>query len=113
VPVDTGIGVFVAVPDPDVESGAALLPRTRREDPLHCGGGYLFFDWAPLSGNASTGGAGVAHDHFDGRYWPKILRRSGLYVWDCGEHRCDRFPGTSLYRGNYCSDIWVTGNPAD
>jgi hypothetical protein len=66
VPVDTSTGVFVAVPDTDVESGAALLPRTRREDPLHCSGGYLFYEWAPLSGNATTGGAGVAQDHFTG-----------------------------------------------
>ena len=55
-----GTRVSVAVPDPDVESGAALLPRTRRVDPLHCGGGYIFLDWAPLSGNAPTGGAGAA-----------------------------------------------------
>jgi hypothetical protein len=75
-----GTGVSVAVPDPDVESGAALLPRARRVDPLHCGGGYLFLDWAPLLGNASTDGVGAAHDHSTGRYWPEILLRSGLYV---------------------------------
>jgi hypothetical protein len=50
-----GTGVFIAVPDLDVESEASLLPRTRRADPLHCGGGYLLLDWAPLSGNAPTG----------------------------------------------------------
>jgi hypothetical protein len=75
-----GTGVFFAVLDPDVESGATLLPRTRRVDPLHCGGGYLFSDWAPLSGNAPTGGAGAAQDHFAGRYWPETLLRLGLYV---------------------------------
>jgi hypothetical protein len=48
VPIDTGIGVSIAVPDPDVESGAALLPRARRTDPLHCGGGCIFSYWAPL-----------------------------------------------------------------
>jgi hypothetical protein len=37
-----------------VESGAALLPHARRADPLHCGGGCIFSDWAPLSGNAPT-----------------------------------------------------------
>jgi hypothetical protein len=60
VPVDTGTGVFIAVPDPDVEFRAALLPRARRVDPLHYGGGYLFSDWDPLSGNAPTGRAGAA-----------------------------------------------------
>jgi hypothetical protein len=55
-----GIGVFIVVPDPYVESGASLLPRTRREDPLHCGGGYLLLYWAPLSGNAPTGRASAA-----------------------------------------------------
>jgi hypothetical protein len=50
VPVDRGTGVSVAVPDPDVEFGAALLPRTRRADPLHCGGGYIFLDWVPFRG---------------------------------------------------------------
>jgi hypothetical protein len=55
-----GTGVFIAVPDPDVESRAALLPRARRADPLHCSGGYLFSDWAPLSRNAPTGRAYVA-----------------------------------------------------
>jgi hypothetical protein len=39
-----GTRVLITVPDPDVESGAALLPRVRREDPLHCGGGYIFLD---------------------------------------------------------------------
>jgi hypothetical protein len=55
-----GTGVFIVVLDPDVESRAALLPRTRRADPLHCSGGYLFSDWAPLSGKAPTGRAGAA-----------------------------------------------------
>jgi hypothetical protein len=55
-----GIGVSPTIPDPDVESGAALLPRERRVDPLHCGGGHIFLDWASLSGNAPTGGAGAA-----------------------------------------------------
>jgi hypothetical protein len=55
-----GTGVSTTVPAPDVESGAALLPRARRADPLHCGGGCIFPEWDPLSGNAPTDGAGVA-----------------------------------------------------
>jgi hypothetical protein len=50
VPVDTGTRVFTTVPALDVESGAALLPRARREDPLHCGGGCIFSDWLPFRG---------------------------------------------------------------
>jgi hypothetical protein len=49
-----GSGVLTTVPTPDVESRAALLPCARRADPLHCGGGCIFFDYAPLPGNAST-----------------------------------------------------------
>jgi hypothetical protein len=63
VPVDTGIGVLTTVPAPDVESGAALLPRVRREDRLHCGGGCIFFDWAPLPRNAATGRACAAEGY--------------------------------------------------
>ena len=55
-----GIGVFIAVPDPDMEFGVALLPHVRREDPLHYVGGCIFLDWDPLSGSAPTGGAGAA-----------------------------------------------------
>jgi hypothetical protein len=108
-----GTGVSVVVPNPDVESEVALLPCMRRADPLHCGGGYLFLDWAPLSGNAPTGGAGVAHDYFTCRYWPEILLKLGLYVWDCGQYRGDRFPSASLYSNDDCADIWVVGDPVD
>jgi hypothetical protein len=55
-----GIGVSLIVLDPYVESGAALLPRVRRADPLHYGGGRIFLDWASLLGNAPTSGAGAA-----------------------------------------------------
>jgi hypothetical protein len=51
------IGVLATVLAPDVESRPALLPRVRRADPLQCGGGYLFFDGAPLPGNTSAGRA--------------------------------------------------------
>jgi hypothetical protein len=55
-----GPGVSPTVPDLEVESGAALLPRVRRVDPLHCGGGCIFLDWAALSRNAPTDRASVA-----------------------------------------------------
>jgi hypothetical protein len=54
-----GIGVSPAVPYPDVESEPALFHSTRREDCLHCSGGCVIFDWAPVSGNTPTGGASV------------------------------------------------------
>jgi hypothetical protein len=60
VPVDRGTRVSPIVPDPDVESGAALLPRARRANPLHYGGGCIFLDWASLSGNSPTDRAGAA-----------------------------------------------------
>jgi hypothetical protein len=55
-----GTRVSIIVPDPNVESRAALLPHARRADPLHCGGGCIFFDSAPLSGSAPTGRASAA-----------------------------------------------------
>jgi hypothetical protein len=55
-----GTRVSSIVPDPDVESGAALLPHVRRADPLHCGGGCIFLDWAPILGNAPTSRVGAA-----------------------------------------------------
>jgi hypothetical protein len=81
-----GTGVSITVPNPDVEFGAALLPRARREDPLHCGGGCIFLEWASLSGNAPTDGAGSAEGYVARDYWPEILFRSELYVWDGCEH---------------------------
>jgi hypothetical protein len=54
-----GIGVSPVVSYPDVESGPTLLHSAGRADSLHCGGGCVFFDWAPISGNAPTGGAGA------------------------------------------------------
>jgi hypothetical protein len=53
-PLIQGTGVSPAVPYPDVESGPALFHSAGREDCLHCGGGHIFFDWAPVSGNAPT-----------------------------------------------------------
>jgi hypothetical protein len=51
VPIDTGAGVSPTVFDLDVESGPALLYGVGRENRLHCGGGYILFDWAPFSRN--------------------------------------------------------------
>ena len=108
-----GTRVSPIVPDPDVESGAVLLPRARRANPLHCGGGCIFLDWAPLSRNAPTDGAGSEEDYFSCRHRPEILFRSGLYVWDGGEYSDDRFPGASLYSSDDCAGIWVIGDLAD
>jgi hypothetical protein len=113
VPVDTGAGVSPAVFDSDVESETPLLPRARRADLLHCGGGYIFLDWAPISGNAPTGGADVVEGYFACRYWPEILFKAELHVRDGGEYIDDRFPGTSMYSNDDCTSIWVTGDPAD
>jgi hypothetical protein len=83
-----GTGVFTSVPAPDVESGAAMLPHARRADPLHCGGGCIFFDWAPLPGNASTGRAYASEGYAPCHDWHMILLRPGLYVEDGGENHC-------------------------
>jgi hypothetical protein len=108
-----GAGVSPAVPNPDVESGAALLPCARRADPLHCGGGCVLLDWAPVSGCAPTGGAGATKGPDPRDCWLEILFRSELYVRDGCEHWVDRFPGTSLYSSADCESIWVTGDPTD
>jgi hypothetical protein len=50
VPFDTGPGVFAPVLDRDVEPRAALLPRARRADYLHCGGGHYFLTGLPFRG---------------------------------------------------------------
>ena len=88
MPVGTGTGVLTTVPSPDVEPGAALLPRVRREDPLHCGGGCVFFDGAPLPGNASADIACVVKGYTPSYDWCAILLRPGVYVRDGGEHQC-------------------------
>jgi hypothetical protein len=86
VPVDTGTGVLIAVPALDVEPRSALLPRARRADPLHYGGGYLFFDWAPLPGNAATGRACAVEGYTAVKGRRAILLRRALHVWDCSEY---------------------------
>jgi hypothetical protein len=86
VPVDTGTGVLTPVPAPDVEPRSALLPRARRADPLHCGGGYIFLDWAPLPGNTAAGRACAAEGYTPVRYHRAILLRRELHVWDCSEY---------------------------
>jgi hypothetical protein len=113
VPVDTSAGVSLAIPDPDVESGAALLPYARRADPLHYGGGRVLLDWAPVSGCAPTGGAGVTKGPDPDNRWAEILFRSELHVRDGCEYWVDRCPGASLYSSDDCESIWVTSDPAD
>jgi hypothetical protein len=96
VPVDTGTGVLTPVPAPDVEPRSALLPRARRADPLHCGGGYLFLDWAPLPGTPlpaepvlprDTHLADVAERYCSGEHYMSgtVVSISGL---DLLLHRC-------------------------
>jgi hypothetical protein len=70
-----GTGVITTVPGPDVESKAALLPHARRADPLHCSGGCIFFDWAPLSGYAPTNRACVVEGYNPGDDHRVILLR--------------------------------------
>jgi hypothetical protein len=79
-------GVLATVPAPDVESRSALLPRARREDPLHCGGGCIFFDWAPLPGNAAVDRACAAEGYSSSDDRQEILFRRELHVRDCSEH---------------------------
>ena len=108
-----GIGVLAAVLAPDVESRPALLPHARRADPLHCGGGYLFFDWAPLSGNTAAGRACAAEGHSSAGCRRAVLLRRELHVGDCGEYEWYRCPVASLRSGDDCSGVWVTGDPPD
>jgi hypothetical protein len=113
VPVDIGAGVSPTVLDPDVESGAALLPCTRRADPLHCGGGCVFLDWAPILGCSPTSGAGATEGSIPSNHWSEILFRSELYVRDSCEHWVDRCPSASLYSSDDCESIWVTSDPGN
>jgi hypothetical protein len=113
VPIDIGVGVSPAVPDLDVESGATFLPCARRADPLHCGGGCVLLDSAPISGCSPTGGASATEGSRPSDHWLEILFKSKLYVWDGCEHWVDRFPGASLYSSNDCESIWVTDDPTD
>jgi hypothetical protein len=80
-----GTGVLTTVPAPYVESGTALLPRVRRAYPLHRGGGCIFFDWAPLSGNAPPSRACAAVGDGFGYHWSALLLRREHHVWDSGE----------------------------
>jgi hypothetical protein len=52
-----GVGVSPTVSYLDVKSGPALLHSAGRAYSLHCGGGCVFFDWAPISGKYPTDGA--------------------------------------------------------
>ena len=84
--VDTGTGVLAAVLAPDVESRPALITHVRRADPLHCGGGYLFFDWAPLPGDTTADRACAVEGYTAVRGHRAILLRRALHVWDCSEY---------------------------
>jgi hypothetical protein len=86
VPIDTGTRILTLVPAPDVELRSALLPRVRRVDSLHCGGGYIFLDWAPLPGNTADGRAYVVEGHSSAGCHRAILLRRALHVWDCSEY---------------------------
>jgi hypothetical protein len=54
-----GLGVSLAVSYPDVDSRPTLLHSVGRVDSLHCGGGCVFFDWAPILGNVPTNRVGA------------------------------------------------------
>jgi hypothetical protein len=110
--VDTGAGVSPTVPDPDVESGATLLPCASRENPLHYGGRRVLLDWALVSGCSPTGGAGATEGSGPSDRWSEIPFRLELYVRDGCEHWVDRCPGASLYSSDDCESIWVTDDPS-
>jgi hypothetical protein len=75
-----GTGVSPSVFDPDVEFGATLLPCARRENLLHCGGGCVLLDWAPVSGSAPTGGAGATGGPDPTDRWRERRRREDAAV---------------------------------
>jgi hypothetical protein len=108
-----GTGVFTSVPAPYVDSGSALLPHARRVDPLHCGGGCIFFDWAPLPGNASASRACATEGYTPCYDHQEILLRQEHHVWDYSECECYRLPSASLHSGDDCSCVWVTCDPTD
>jgi hypothetical protein len=105
-----GTGVSPAVSYLDLESGPTLLHSAGKADCLHCGGGCIFFDWAPVLGNAPTGGAGATEGYDASDGWPKILFGAKLYVWHYREHWGDGYPSTSLYSSDDCEILWFTSN---
>jgi hypothetical protein len=78
-----------------VESGPALLHSAGRADCLHCGGGCVLFDWAPISGNAPTGRASVTEGASTSDNWLEILFGAELYVRHCHENWGDGCPRAS------------------
>jgi hypothetical protein len=81
-----GTGVLTPVPALDVDPRYTLLPHARRVDPLHCGGGYIFLDWAPLPGNTAVGKVGVVEGNTSVGGCRAILLRRALHVWDYSEY---------------------------
>jgi hypothetical protein len=106
-------GVSPAVSYLDVESRPALLHSVGRVDSLHCGGGCIFFDWAPISGNGPTSEAGATKGYATSNGWPEILFGAKLYVWHSREHWGDGCPSALLYSNDDYEGLWFTGNAAD
>jgi hypothetical protein len=113
VPFDTGPGVFAPVSDRDVEPRVALLPRARRADYLHCSGGHLFLDWAPLPGNTIAGRSYAAERYASAGGRRAILLRRTLYDWDSSVHQWDRCPTASLRSSDDSSGVWDPSAPPD
>jgi hypothetical protein len=65
-----GIGVSPAFPYLDVESRPTLFHSVGRVDCLHYSGGCIIFDWALVSGNAPTDGAGFTEGCVASDSWP-------------------------------------------
>jgi hypothetical protein len=113
VPIDTGVGVSLAVSYLDVESRPALFYGAGRADRLHCGGGYILFDWAPFSGNAPTDRAGVTCGCVISDTGSEVLLEGELYVRLHREHRGDGCPNTSLCSSDDCEGVWVPRDSTD
>jgi hypothetical protein len=112
-PLIRGTGVYPAVSYLDVESGPVLFYGAGREDCLHYGGGYIFFDWAPILGNAPTSGASVTCGHGLSDNGPKVLFQGELYVGLRREHRGDGCSSASLYSSDDCEGVWVPHDSVD
>jgi hypothetical protein len=96
-----------------VESGPALLYGARRADCLHCGGGYIFFDWAPFSGNAPTSRAGVTCERVVSDIGSEVLLEGELHVGLRCEHQGDGCSSALLYSNDDCEGVWVPHDLAD
>jgi hypothetical protein len=113
VPVDTSAGVSPPVPYPDVEFEHALFHGAGRVDFLHCGGGHIFFDWAPVSGNTPTNGAGVTWGCGASDSGLEVLFQGERHVRLHHEHQGNGFSSASLYRSDDCEGVRVPCDLAD